>query len=102
MNSCEWKARRSKDLITMTSCEVTVCTGGSCVNRGARGILDAMEKELQIRPGRTTPDGRFSLETTNCLDRCSQAASVAFDEKIYSQLSARDAVGILKGYRREG
>jgi len=100
MNFCEWKALKAIQAQDLSVCEITVCTGGSCSQRGARSILDAMVKELGVKPGRRTADGRFRLETANCLDRCSLAPSVAFDERIYSQLNVQEALGLLKSYRQ--
>ena len=47
--------------------EVHVCLGTACHVRGAQRILDQMKMELKIRPGETTPDRNFTLETVNCL-----------------------------------
>ena len=37
------------------------------------GILEAFEDRLEIKPGQTTADLKFTLETVNCLGTCAMA-----------------------------
>src|SRR3989337_1460842 len=46
---------------------VRVCSGTACYVRGGPRILDSVERTLSIKPGETTGDNKFSLETVNCL-----------------------------------
>ncbi|MEW6171951.1 MAG: NADH-quinone oxidoreductase subunit NuoE [Bacillota bacterium] len=63
--------------------KVKVCQGTACHVRGGKAIMDAMRKDLAIKPGETTPDGMFSLERVACVGSCSLAPVVVIDEKIY-------------------
>src|SRR5918997_7164782 len=48
------------------ACHVaTVCTCAACRFAGGDKVLSALEEELGIRPGETTPDGVFTLETSD-------------------------------------
>ena len=49
---------------------VRVCMGTACHVRGAVRILEEIERILGIKNGETSLDGRFSLETVNCLGAC--------------------------------
>ena len=49
---------------------VKVCMGSACHVRGAVRILEEIERSLSIKNGETSLDGRFSLETVNCLGAC--------------------------------
>src|SRR3989304_7726124 len=51
--------------------EVHVCTGISCHLRGAKQLLDAVERVAGIKTGETDAQSRFSLETGSCLGSCS-------------------------------
>ena len=46
---------------------VCVCTGTACHVRGASRIFDELTRVLGVQSGETTEDGRFTLETVNCL-----------------------------------
>ncbi len=51
-------------------CRIAVCTTTSCVLRGADKMLEYAQTKLGIKPGETTPDGRFTLESVECLGAC--------------------------------
>ena len=57
-------------------CHLQVCTNMSCKLRGADDVLCRIETRLGIQPGQTTPDGKFTLSTVECLC-CCEAAPVA-------------------------
>ncbi|MEW6182687.1 MAG: NADH-quinone oxidoreductase subunit NuoE [Bacillota bacterium] len=67
--------------------KVKVCQGTACHVRGGKAIMDAMKKELVIKPGETTPDGMFSLERVACVGSCSLAPVVVVDDKIYGGMA---------------
>lgn len=49
---------------------ISVCTGTACYVRGAEKVLDEFRKELDIKVGETTPDGRFSINCLRCVGAC--------------------------------
>ncbi|HON86029.1 MAG TPA: NAD(P)H-dependent oxidoreductase subunit E [Syntrophorhabdaceae bacterium] len=59
---------------------IHVCLGTACHLRGGPNILETFERELHIKTGETTEDGRFSIETVNCLGACALAPLVRVDE----------------------
>jgi NADH:ubiquinone oxidoreductase subunit E len=65
-----------------------VCLGTSCYLRGGRSLLDHLSRSLGIRPGKTTDNGRFSLETVACLGCCSRSPAMAVDGVIYGGVSS--------------
>lgn len=68
--------------------EIKVCMGTACHLRGAGEIVRELEKDLGVKSGETTPDGRFSLETVNCLGACALAPVVMTGETVRGGLSA--------------
>jgi NADH-quinone oxidoreductase subunit E len=44
---------------------VNVCLGTACHVRGGDLILDSLERQLEIKRGETTKDGKFTLESVN-------------------------------------
>ena len=77
-----------------------VCTNVSCMLRGGFDILQYLSKKLQINPGETTPDNKFSLSEVECLGSCGTAPMMQVNnfyeenlnkeklDKIISDLSA--------------
>ena len=51
-------------------CHFAVCQTTSCALLGAEKIIAHLENRLGIKPGQTTPDGKFSLSTVECLGAC--------------------------------
>ena len=75
---------------------VTVCLGTACHVRGAPAVLDEAKRQLDIEPGGTTEDMRFTLETVNCLGACALGPIMVIDGKYHGQMSPRKAKKILK------
>jgi len=75
---------------------VTVCAGTACHVRGSHGIGQEMERILQIKPGETTPDREFSLETVNCFGCCAIGPMVVVDGKYHSHVTPDKIESILR------
>ena len=67
---------------------VRVCTGLSCRLAGAVDHLRALEDRLGIARGRTTPDGRLTLEETDCLSVCSLAPVLEVDGTCHGRVTS--------------
>jgi NADH-quinone oxidoreductase subunit E len=78
---------------------VEVCTNLSCALAGAKGVVDALERELGVAPGETTPDGEITFRTVECLGGCGYATVVAVDERYHQNVTAENAADVLKGLR---
>ena len=52
---------------------IQICKTLSCKIMGEGKITDHVSKKLGIRPGETTPDGKFSLSLVECLGSCGTA-----------------------------
>ena len=62
---------------------VRVCTGTACYVRGSITILDSVELSLGIKNKETSVDGKFTLETVNCLGCCALGPVIEIDGKYY-------------------
>jgi len=58
---------------------IRLCRTLSCVMGGARDVASAVEAELGIPFGGTTPDGMFTLEWANCIGMCSTPPALLVD-----------------------
>jgi NADH-quinone oxidoreductase subunit E len=78
---------------------VTVCLGTACHIKGGQRLVDKMERDYGLKPGETTEDQRFSLETVNCLGCCALGPVVVVDGKYESQVNPEKLDKILKNYQ---
>jgi len=67
---------------------VCVCTGTACHVRQAEVIVNRLESVLGIKPGETTKDLEFSLETVNCLGACALGPLVTANETYHGNMTA--------------
>lgn len=81
---------------------VTVCLGTACHVRGGAQIVEEMERKLRVKAGRTTPDGKFTLETVNCLGCCAIGPVVVVNGKYYSHVTLNKVEPIIKEYEEAG
>jgi NADH-quinone oxidoreductase subunit E len=77
----------------------SVCLGTACHVRGGPVIAEEFMRELQIKPGETTADREFTLETVNCLGACALGPIVVVDGHYFSNVSPVKAKTILEKAR---
>jgi NADH-quinone oxidoreductase subunit E len=69
---------------------ISVCVGTACHVRGAPTIAAGFTNQIGIKPGGTTPDKEFTLETVNCLGACAIGPIVVVDGKYFSNVKTAD------------
>lgn len=77
---------------------INVCLGTACYVKDAKGIIERLEKELNVKSGGTTEDGKFTLEATRCLGCCGLAPVMMINDDVYGKLVPDDIPDILKKY----
>ena len=77
---------------------IIVCTGTACHIRGAMNLLQRIVNVLGIKPGDTTNDYNFTLNTVNCLGCCALGPVMMVDNRYFSNPSARELKKILKQF----
>ncbi len=65
----------------------SVCLGTACHVRGGPVVAEEFGRYLGVRPGQTTPDRGFTLETVNCLGACALGPIVVVDGHYFSNVS---------------
>ena len=78
---------------------VKVCLGTACHVRGAQVVSDAVERELNIHHGETTPDKRFSYERVACLGCCALGPVLQINNDIYGQVKVTQLAKIFDQYK---
>lgn len=79
---------------------IKVCLGTACHLKGGTRLVEALERELGVREGEMTPDGRFSFETVRCVGACALAPLVLIDERYYPKMTQRKMTQVLARLRR--
>ena len=75
------------------------CLGTACYVKGSKLIFEKLQSELGVAPGKTTPDGKFTLKDTRCLGACGLAPVIMVNDDVYGRLVPNDIPGILEKYR---
>jgi len=78
---------------------VKVCLGTACHVRGGERILEGVERELNIQPGQTTDDFKFSLERVACFGCCALAPVMVIDQDVYSRMTPVKAKEVLAPHK---
>jgi NADH-quinone oxidoreductase subunit E len=81
---------------------IKVCQGTACHVRGAQPLLEAVERELCLQPGRaTTDDYQFTLERVACFGSCALAPVMVVDSNVYGKVTTAQAKKLLAQYREK-
>jgi NADH-quinone oxidoreductase subunit E len=86
--------------VPLGRCHTTVCMGTACHMAGGKLILDALERELDVRVGETSDDGEFSLERVACIGCCMLAPVIVIKEKIHARMTPFRVEEALIPYRQ--
>ena len=78
---------------------VKVCLGTACHVRGGEEILDNVSREVGVKSGETSKDGKFSLERVACFGSCALAPVMVVDKDVYGRLTIQKAKEIIGQYR---
>lgn len=74
---------------------IQVCTNISCMLCNAEDILSHLTEKLGIRPGETTPDGKYTLLEVECLGSCGTSPVIQINEDYYEELTPEKVDRIL-------
>lgn len=79
--------------------KIKLCRNLTCSLMGSDTLLNYLRKKLKIDVGETTSDGRFSLETVECLGACELAPVMQINEEFYGHLTPEKIDEILEGLK---
>lgn len=80
---------------------IRVCMGTACHLSGGELVVEAAERELNIRVGETTPDMNFSLERVACVGCCMLAPVVVVNDRVYPKMSPLKFEEILVQFKED-
>ena len=77
---------------------IRVCMGTACYVRGGQDVLRALQKELNIGIGGTTPNKKFSLEVGRCFGACGLAPVVMVGDQTFQRVKPTGIGEILNSF----
>ncbi len=78
---------------------IRYCDSVVCHITGYQGIQAALEQALNIKPGQTTADGRFTLLPTCCLGNCDKGPTMMVNEQTHVHLTPESIATLLEQYQ---
>lgn len=78
---------------------IRVCKTITCDMHGKREIIQALEDELKVKVGETTPDKRFTLLETNCVGWCHKGPVMLINDIPYTELTIENVREIISEYK---
>ena len=78
---------------------IRICQSLPCYLKNSPMIIKNVEDEIGIKPGETTPDGKFSFELTNCIGDCDKAPAMMINNDVHANLTPGKISQILKSYK---
>lgn len=62
---------------------IRICESAPCHIAGAAEVINVLERELGIKMGETTADGKFTLEFTECVGQCQATPVITINSMPY-------------------
>jgi len=88
---------RAFSLVPKGKYRLSVCMGTACHVRGAPQIADHIERTLHLKPGETSKDLEYSLETVNCLGACALGPILVVNDEYHGQMTIAKTNKVLSG-----
>ena len=79
---------------------IRVCRGTACHVRGGARILRETEKHLGIKPGESSPDLEYCLETVACIGVCALAPNVVIGDRVFGHMNPQKIEHLMKNRNR--
>jgi bidirectional [NiFe] hydrogenase diaphorase subunit len=84
---------------------VTSCLGTACYVKSIEAIIEAVEKEFNVKRGGSTADGKLSVLITRCIGACAMAPNVVIDDEVIGKATSKIVIErvkqVLKGEKNE-
>jgi NADH-quinone oxidoreductase subunit E len=77
---------------------IDVCTNLSCSLCGAEDLLRRLEGRLDIGPGETTKDGKFTLREVECLASCGTAPVLQINDEFHERVTLKSLDALLESH----
>ena len=75
---------------------VTGCLGTACYVKGVEQIMEAVEKEFNLKRGGSTADDKLSLLITRCIGACAMAPNIVVDDEVIGKATKEIVIEKIK------
>lgn len=79
---------------------IRLCRTIPCDMAGKDRVATQLENDLGIEFGETTPDGKFTLQWTNCLGMCDQGPALLINDRVFTRVTPDKVHEILEACRK--
>lgn len=74
---------------------VQICRNIACSLLGAEHLIEHVSRKLGVKPGETTPDGKFTLSLVECLGSCGTAPVMQVNDDYHENLTEASIDAVL-------
>ena len=78
---------------------ISVCMGTACYVKNAQRILEELEQETECHAGKTSADGKFTIEASRCIGACGLAPVFTINRDVYGRVTVDQISAIIAKYR---
>ena len=78
---------------------IRVCKSLPCHLKGGQAVIESITREIGVKPGETTADGKFTCTLTNCIGECEKAPAMLINDDVHGDLTPAKIAKILKAYK---
>jgi NADH-quinone oxidoreductase subunit E len=78
---------------------IRVCMGTACHVAGGALVMEALERELEIKVGGVTPDEEFSLDRIACVGCCVLAPVIVVNREVSPKMTPFKVEEVLAGLK---
>jgi NADH-quinone oxidoreductase subunit E len=78
---------------------IQFCESAPCHVVGGREVWIKLQEELKLKRGETSPDGRWTLETTSCLGLCADGPIILVDGDAFMNVTPDQVADILAKFK---
>jgi len=75
---------------------IRICKSLPCILKNSQTIIESVVREIGIKPGESTPDGKFSFQLTNCIGACDEAPAMMVNNDVHVALTPSKISQILR------
>ena len=79
--------------------QISVCNGTACHVKGSPALMKQIQDVLKLKPGQTSKDMKFSLESVNCIGACARAPAMMINGVVYGELDKNKMIKIVSGLK---
>ena len=77
---------------------IQLCTNVACMTPETEDLLALLKDSLELTPGSTTSDNRFTLVEAECIGECEKSPAMLVNSDVHTRLTPESLMQILKRY----